>query len=284
MIGPVGFPALDGYRLAGILFRPETPIGRAVLINSATGVRQEFYAKFAAFLLERGFTVLTYDYRGIGQSLRGPLQALRDARMRDWGRLDAGGALEFLEHVAPGEALVAVGHSFGGQAFGLMPGSERISAALAVGSQSGYWKHWPLLHRHAFWMMVRVLIPATTSLAGYCPSTLLGLGENLPAGVGLEWARWCRHPGYHLGVLGDEVRPGFAAFRGRLRACWIDDDWFAPRAAVQAFLGFYPNARAELAPVRRRETGIGAIGHFGFFREKSRGTLWADAADWLARD
>ena len=83
MIGPVGFPALDEYRLNGMLFKPEEPNGRAVLVNSATGVRQEYYAKYATYLLERGFTVLTYDYRGIGRSLHGPLKDLSHARMRE---------------------------------------------------------------------------------------------------------------------------------------------------------------------------------------------------------
>lgn len=77
--------------------------------------------------------------------------------------------------------------------------------------------------------MIHALIPASTPLAGYCPSTALGLGDNLPAGVGLEWASWCRDPGYHIGVLGDEVRGGFAAMQGKLRAYWITDDRFAPR-------------------------------------------------------
>lgn len=282
MIGPVGFPALDGYRLAGILFRPEAPNGTAVMINAATGVRQEFYASFATCLAEHGFTVLTYDYRGIGRSLHGSLQALRHARMRDWGRLDAGGALEFLTDVAPGERLTAIGHSFGGQAFGLMPGSERLDAALAVGAQSGYWGHWPLAQRYGFWLTVRALIPGGTALAGYCPSRLLGLGENLPAGVGLEWAAWCQHPGYHVGALGEEARGGFAALRARLRACWIEDDRFAPRRAVEAFLGFYPNAKAELRAIAPRDFGARAIGHFGFFRERWRSTLWQEAMQWLA--
>jgi len=30
-----------------------------------------------------------------------------------------------------------------------------------------------------------------------------------------------------------------------------------------------------------RELGAERIGHFGFFREQFRDTLWRDAADWL---
>ena len=67
----VEFPARDGYRLAGTLYRPASPNRRAVLIQAATGVRQEYYGKFAAYLAARGFSALTFDYRlrpGIVQS------------------------------------------------------------------------------------------------------------------------------------------------------------------------------------------------------------------------
>lgn len=281
MIGPVGFPALDGYRLHGVLFKPEQPNGCAVLVNGATGVRQEFYAQYASYLLERGFTVLTYDYRGIGRSLHGPLRELHGARMRDWGRLDAGGALEFLAYVAPEATLCLVGHSFGGQALGLMPGNERLARVLTIGSQSGYWRHWPARHRYGFWLLVRALIPAGTRLCGYAPSRALRLGDNLPAGVGLEWARWCLNPGYHLADLGAAARAGFAAFRGRLRACQVADDRFAPPRAVQAFVRFFPNAAAEIVRIVPREHGARRIGHFGFFRDRWRDTLWRESADWL---
>ena len=82
---PVEFAARDGFRLGGILYRPAQPNGRAVLLNGAVGVRQQYYAAFAAFLEERGFTVLTYDYRGIAASRHGPLRALH-ARIRDWAK------------------------------------------------------------------------------------------------------------------------------------------------------------------------------------------------------
>ena len=38
---------------------------------------------------------------------------------------------------------------------------------------------------------------------------------------------------------------------------------------------------SELKRVVPREVGAERIGHFGFFREQFRDTLWRDAADWL---
>src|SRR5438552_10682384 len=125
---PVEIQARDGHRLGATLFRPAAGNGRALQINAAAGVKQEYYGKYAAYLAERGFTVLTFDYRGIGRSRDGDVRH-SGARMRDWVGLDAAAAVRFLG----GGALNVVGHSFGGQALGLLPNADRLRAALVVG-------------------------------------------------------------------------------------------------------------------------------------------------------
>ena len=157
---------------------------RALLVMPATGVPQSYYAKFAGYLAGRDFSVLTFDYRGIGRSRNGDIRA-SSARMRDWALLDAAAAFAFF-----GERNVSVvGHSFAGQALGLLPQPERIPAALVVGSQSGYWRHWPALGRAWMWPATHLALPALARLLGYFPASRLGFGEDLPRGVALEWAR-----------------------------------------------------------------------------------------------
>jgi predicted alpha/beta hydrolase len=265
--------ASDGYRLSAAIYGSG---GKPVLIMPATGVPQSYYAKYAAYLAERGFTVLTFDYRGIGRSRDGDVRR-SGARMRDWARLDAAAAVHFLG----GGALHVIGHSFGGQALGLLPNAERLRAALIVGSQSGYWRHWPLLGRLWMWPAVHFALPGTARLLGYFPGSRLGFGEDLPPGVAVEWASWCRHPQYLVGALG--VADRYARLRAPLRAYAISDDPFAPLPAVEALLALYPGARHELRRVTPRELGEKSIGHFGFFRERFRDSLWRESADWLER-
>jgi predicted alpha/beta hydrolase len=275
---PVEFAARDGFRLGGILYRPAQPNGRAVLVNAAVGVRQQFYAAFAAFLEERGFTVLTYDYRGIAASRHGPVKALR-AAARDWAQLDAAAALDELARATADARLLAVCHSFGGNALGLVPGNERLAGALFVGVQSGYWRHWRGLGRAGMWFLTHALLPGMASLLGHVPAALFGQGEDLPAGVAAEWAAWCRDPHYAAGAVG---RQGYSAFRASIRSVWIADDAYAPRAATEAILREYASAPSELVTVDPADHGGRMIGHFGFFRERFRDTLWRDAAGWLA--
>jgi predicted alpha/beta hydrolase len=274
----VEFAARDGYRLAGTLYRPRTPNRRAVLFQAASGVKQEYYGKFAAYLAGRGFAALTFDYRGIGRSRPAKLRGFK-ARMRDWAEKDIGGALDYLARATHGARLIGIGHSFGALAFGLVPGNERYVAAMTVGAQSGYWKHWHGTGRAGLWFLTHVLLPGVSRLCGYFPSRVFGQGEDLPAGVAIEWARWCRHPGYIVGALG--AQEAYARFSAPMRVVSVSDDSYAPPAAVEAFLGFYPNAPRKVEKVEPEKYG-GPIGHFGFFRERFRESLWWQAADWLA--
>jgi predicted alpha/beta hydrolase len=267
----VTLTARDGYRLGATLYGSGTS---AVLIMPATGVPQSYYAKFAGYLAERGFTVLTFDYRGIGRSLEGHIRRVR-ARMQDWGTLDSAAAFEFLGS----KRIAVVGHSFGGQALGLLPDPERISAALLVGAQSGYWRNWPLLGRAWMWPATHIGLPGVASLLGYFPGARLGFGEDLPAGVALQWASWCRHPRYLVGALG--VEAAYARVHAPLRAYAITDDPFAPLSAVNALAKLYPNARWETRPLAPRDLSVKSLGHFGFFRERFRDSLWRESADWL---
>jgi len=268
----------DRVRLGATLFRPRAATPRAVAIQAATGVKQTYYAGFAAYLAERGFCVLIYDYRGIGRSKPASLKGY-GATMRDWAERDIPAAFDFLERTAPGARLMAVGHSFGGQIYGLLPQRERIAAALVVGSQSGYWRHWRGAQRAGMWAFTHLFIPGITQLYGYAAASRIGMGEDLPAGVALEWARWCRHPEYVVGALG--AHADYARFRAPLRVVAPTDDRYAPLPAVEALLRLYPSARGEIRRVTPQEVGAQRIGHFGFFREPFRNSLWREAADWL---
>jgi predicted alpha/beta hydrolase len=273
----VEFPARDGYRLAGTLYRPQTPNRRAVLFQAAAGVPQEYYGRLAAYLATRGFAALTFDYRGIGRSRPARLRGFQ-ARMRDWAEKDIAGALDYLARASHSARVIGLGHSFGGQAFGIVPGNERYVAAVTVGSQSGYWRHWRGAGRAGMWLVTHALLPGLSHGLGYLPARWLGQGEDLPAGVAREWASWCRHPGYIVGALG--AQDAYARFTAPIRLYAIGDDAYAPPPAAEAFLGFYPNAPRQRIDVDPRQHG-GPIGHFGFFRERFRDSLWKDTADWM---
>jgi predicted alpha/beta hydrolase len=272
------FAARDGCMLAATLFTPERPVRAAVVLNSATAVPRRIYRGFAAYLAERGFAVLTYDYRGVAGSRPASLVGSA-ARMRDWATLDASAALDFMGTRWPAVPLAAVGHSFGGQAIGLLANNGAVVRTLMVAAQAGYWRlfKWPESYRVLAMMNAGRLV---THALGYTPGWT-GIGEDLPKGVFLEWASWVMRERY---FLDDPTLPelaNFPRYRGALCAIGIDDDPWATPVAIDLLLSAFTGTR----PVRRQidpgTLGAGPIGHFGFFRPVHRDTLWREAADWL---
>lgn len=280
-VADIAFPSSDDYALAGTLFAPANGAPRAsVLVSSAMAVPRSYYAPFAKFLAGDGFRVLTYDYRGIGGSRPPSLRGFA-ASVQDWGERDASAALDRLAQEDPSAPLMLVAHSIGGQILGFMRGNDRLRGAFLVASQSGDWRNWPMPGRLGMVAVWYALIPAMVTLAGYAPGRM-GLGEDVPRGVALEWARWGRRKDYLLGGDGAKWRERYAAVRTPIVAVSIDDDRYAPRPTVEALLGFYPNAPKEHRHIAPRDIGATKIGHFGFFRSPFKDTLWRQAAGWLS--
>jgi predicted alpha/beta hydrolase len=271
-------PARDGYPLAATAFGEGGTDW--LIVNSATAVPRGYYARFARFLAAEGWSVVTYDYRGIGGSRPQRLRGFR-ARMRDWAQQDAAGVLDWIDGRAT--RIAAVGHSFGGQALGLLPRPERLAAAIVVGAQSGYWRLWDGWRQMQVAALWHLLIPGLSAACGFFPARLLGMGENSPAGVAREWADWGRRPGYVTEADGGALAGGYARLCCPLRSYSFSDDTFAPPRAVEALLGLYSSARVERRALTPGDLGVRTFGHWAFFKERFREPLWTEAAAWLRK-
>jgi predicted alpha/beta hydrolase len=272
--------ARDGYSLAASVIGGA---GRgAVIVNSATGVRRQFYRRFSEYLAGQGSAIVTYDYRGIGDSGADKTPNGLKARMRDWALLDAYSVLEWTADRYLGKKITVIGHSFGGQCLGLLENYERIDRIVLVGAQSGYWGHFAGFRKFRLWLLWYAGFPALTRLLGYFPGKRLGLGEDLPAGVALEWARWCRQRHYLMDDLGPELPSYFESLKAPILAYKISDDSYAPDGAVDALLDYYRAAPVKVRSVSPGDCGVKGIGHFGLFREPLKETLWAEIAAWVA--
>jgi predicted alpha/beta hydrolase len=276
----LSIPARDGYALAATLHEPAERPAAVALVAGATGVKQVYYQRFATVLAQEGVAALTFDYRGIGQSAPAALKGFA-ATLQQWGTHDLAGAIDWLAARYPETRLFVVGHSVGGQLVGLADNNHLLSGLVGVGAQSGDWRLWPVPRRWWLAFVWSALVPGLTRLCGYLPGRKLGLGADLPAGVALEWARWCRSRGYVGAHLGKSVPDHFDGFRGRVLAYSFSDDKLAPLAAVEALFRLYK--RAEVVQRRHLDPhllGLPPVGHFGFFRKECAG-LWPRLAAWL---
>ena len=103
----------DGVELSAILLIPSGQPKAVVQINSATAVPKEYYLPFANYLVENGFVVCVFDYRGVCEST--PEGGLRGCKY-DYvmlGQLDMPAVLEYLESQFPDLPKLIMGHSVG---------------------------------------------------------------------------------------------------------------------------------------------------------------------------
>ncbi len=288
----VSFVAADGFLLHGRLWRAlstqksaDRPI---VIINPATSVRARYYASFAAFLHEHGFDVLTYDYRGIGES-RPPSLRHFQAGWLDWGRQDFEAALTFVAARLPEQPIYVVAHSIGGFLIGLAASSHRIKRIFTMGAQYAYWKDYAPNQRVSMFVKWHVVMPLVTRLLGYFPGKRLGWLEDTPQGVVRDWTApyphfedmWRRGsfriPAAELQTLTER----FAAVQGETLAVSLADDEFGTIPAIQRLLRYFRNSPRTHLHIEPRDIGQASVGHFSFFHSRFESSLWRLPLEWL---
>jgi predicted alpha/beta hydrolase len=278
---PFKEPAADGFILGGFTWRhaSRNSARPVVIINAATSVRCRHYTRFADYLHANGFDIITYDYRGIGESRPASMKGLR-ASWSDWGALDFEAMLKRAQREFPGQPIDVVAHSFGGCAAGLGASGPVIRRVVTVGAQFAYWRDYAPAHRWRMFGKWHLVMPVLTLLCGYFPGKRLGWLEDTPAGVVRDWststARYEKRPsGQDLHVK------TFAAVKAQILAISISDDPYGTIPAIERLLGYFTDSRKTHLRIAPEDIDQTEVGHFAFFRSAYQATLWPIALSWL---
>jgi predicted alpha/beta hydrolase len=277
---PFRLRAADGRELAAHWFAARARRG-GIVINAGTGFPQTFYFKLANYAAGRGYDVLVYDYRGMGESAPADL-ATESARMSDWGLLDMRAALAAASERVRGAPLATLGHSIGGQFLGLLANHSLARAHVQVAASVGYWpwEHAPF--KYLAWWFWRVHGPLMLAIKGYIPTGGGWAGLPLPRAVYEEWRRWCLRPDHFRPELSTYLKDNvFAEIRAPLLTVGFTDDPIATRRTVAELDRFFPNVRRESRWYSPADAGGKRIGHEGFFALRQRDTLWRLVLDWI---
>jgi len=251
-------------------------------------VPRKLYRGFAGYLAHHGCAVLTYDYRGTGDSrqkaVTGYIQPRSlvgfKASLADWAAKDVASAVQWMRERYGNMPLTYVGHSFGGQVLGLLPNNKEISRALFIAAQAGYWKLMASPERYRVYAMLNFVGVPLTRTFGYMPGWA-GLGMDLPKDAFLQWVSWMMKERYLFSDSTLHTRENFHNYKGPLRAICLTDDPWATRPAVELLLSGFTAAKPEIVSISPDDAGVKKIGHMGFFRPEHRDTLWRGAAEWL---
>lgn len=271
--------AADDHAVTALRYPASRTEQARLVVAGATGVPQRFYRRMAEYMSQRGVSVLTLDYRGIGLSRPKTLKGFPADQM-DWVSDLAAG----VEHMGGGSVpLYVVGHSLGGHAFGLLPNHHKVAGLYTFATGAG-WHGWMTRgERLKAIVMWNTVAPLLAAWKGYLAWSVIGMGEDLPLKAYQQWRRWCQHPRYFF----DD--PQMAATVARFRevrtpivAANATDDAWAPPASRDAFMGAgYVNAPWKGLDLTPQGLRVRHIGHMGYFRPGAE-PLWQAALDWFA--
>lgn len=243
-----------------------------VLVACATGVPQAFYRRFAEYLTQFGYQVLTFDYRGVAASAPQKLKGFEISYL-DWGKYDVSGAIQYLkQNDIP---LFMIGHSYGGQSLGLTSNHEHVKMMISFGTGTGWSGYMPTKEKIKVKIIWNIVFPPLVALTGYLPWSKFNMGADLPKGVYSEWRKWCKHPTYFFAdtQLRSELLFKFSQVKTPIiGVSSLDDDWALPNSRY-SFMQHYSSSAKQFINISPEDVGMQHIGHMGYFR-KDATKIW----------
>lgn len=264
---------LDNVSLSVKVFEPSESNGKLVLINSATGVKQQIYFSFAKFLAANGFIVITYDYRGIGESKPLKMRGF-EASMRVWGTVDYKTVTNFIQQEYSHTIKFCLGHSVGALILGMNEDSKIFKKFIFVATQDAYIGNLTPKVAIAGALGFGIALPVMTELFGYFPANRFGLGESLPKGVAYDWQTLILNK-KSTSKLYEKNKVDFS--KQLSQETFVihaeDDDWVTEKGMHHLLQTSYPNLSSTYREVKVSESEKNEIGHINFFRSFNK-KLW----------
>lgn len=258
--------------LTGHLFLPEKSNGKFLVINSATGVKQQIYFAFAHFLKNNGFTVMTYDYFGIGMSKPDRMKRC-NASMTSWGNSDFKAVTDYVIKEFNHHIKFCLGHSVGALLLGMNRNSDIFRQFIFVGTQNAFVGNLRFRTRIEAYLGFGIVQPITSSLLGYFPANWFGLGESLPKNCAYDWRTLILNRKSTNKLFEKTENYSHRLSQKVLVLYAEDDDWLTEKGVKSLLRNTYPNLKPEYRLLRASESDKGEIGHVNFFRSYNK-KLW----------
>lgn len=262
--------AKDGYALTATHWQNENPLA-IVAINTGTCIKREFYQRFATWLHQQNVDVLTYDYRGVGDSRPDNLKGF-EASIVDWARLDIAGVIDWMAVQYPDSKRVMIGHSMGGQVIGLSENINQLHLVIPIAASYGNWQNYKSLRKLQTGLFWAILFPITTWWYGYFPASKFNWGEDWPRGVVWDWWSWGKRRIPHSTILNHRNIPHFYQKTSiPIKAYLTADDLIATAKTIPHFKQDFANADLTIETLHPETFDVKKIGHMGMFSPKCIG-------------
>lgn len=275
----------DGIILKGTLFTPKQVPKALVQINPGTATKTSFYIPYAKFLVENGYSVFLWNYRGFCESRDGQSLAKKDYRFSDIGRFDIPAVTGYLKDLYPKLPLYVVGHSAGGQQIGLSENNHLIDGLVAIAVSVGYYGFMPWHYRVQAYFFFYLFGPLATLLTGYVPAKRFGFMEDLPRKIVREWGEWCARRDFLFDgkFRGRTIPTGnYEALPFPVEVFTATDDTISNRRSVPVFWDHVKSQKGiRFHWYDPKDLGRKEIGHFGYFRQENKDPIWTETLEAL---
>ncbi|HET9747260.1 MAG TPA: alpha/beta fold hydrolase [Chitinophagaceae bacterium] len=269
----------DGTKIWTSCYTPDVPNNKVIIIAPGIGLTHDYYHLFADFFCKQGFSVITFDFRGIGNSGPATLRGYK-ANMHQWAAQDINAVILYAKQQYSNQELIYIGHCIGGEIVGLAPASQYINKLVLISSALSCARLWPWQSKIRIEGM-KILVRMSTRLFGYFPGKKLNILGNLPQGVIYEWANWCDNSN---GLFDDFPDNNYRKFNVPILAITFSDDWHCPPRAVKELLSRFDHSSVTWYHMKPAEAGMKKIGHSDFFRLRMENSLWPVLLQWLGKD
>ena len=266
--------ARDEYPLAATHWQNDNPKG-IVAINAGTCVDQQFYFRFAHWLAQQNYDVLTYDYRGVGESAPDNLKGFK-ASIVDWGQLDIPAVIDWMDSIYPNQQKYMIGHSMGGQVIGLADNINQIDKVIAFVPSYGNWQNNAAKGRWKRGFHWATLFPLAVLRHGYFPASKMGMGNDWPKGVTWDWWSWGIRRLPHATIMANRgIKHYYPEVKVPIKAYFTIDDLIATERCIPHYKIDFANTDLEIVMLHPADYGVEKIAHMGMFSPKCIG-IWEE--------
>src|SRR5258705_6539967 len=266
----------DGKKISTRVYMPAEEPRRVIVISPSAAITQEFYSEIAYFFRENNFAVISFDFRGTGESAPAALKGF-EASLENWALQDIDAVLRYTKNLFPKHELIFIGHGIGGEIIGLATASQFINRIILVNCalSCSRLRHW----KERIWVEVlKNFIKLPSWLFGYFPGKGLKILNNLPKGVMDEWIHWCNNGN---GLFDEFSDHNYRRLQVPLLAFSFSDDWRSQENGMQALLEHFSLACITWHHINPKQLDKQRIGHSGFFKPRFKKDLWPLVLDWI---
>ncbi|QSE97012.1 alpha/beta hydrolase family protein [Fulvivirga lutea] len=253
---------------------------KLIIIAPAVGIPQGYYKHIAHYFSNLGYQLLTFDYRGIGDSRN--IKNPESCSLYNWGDLDLNTVIEFVRNNYSSN-IYLIGHSIAGQVFPIAKNNTHVKRAYFAASQNLSYSNWEGYHKYLVSIFWHIIIPFFTKINGPLPGFAYGGNKSLPKNVAKDWRLWGITPDGAIGAIPDGKERYAQITTPTKFAAMTDDHLFAPPKAVETLFHSYGSAEKEYLLLNPKEYNMKEIGHFNFFK-KDKSALWEDIHLWFEKN